>query len=586
MLGDCYNGCSVIPTVLVTVAKRIARNFIDGLLDRIDLVATIHQRVPLKKAGKDYQACCPFHNEKTPSFTVVPNKGFYYCFGCGAKGNAIGFLMGYEHLSFPEAIEKLAEENNISVEYEHFNEEKAQRRKDLYDVLEDVARLYENNLFATLGQKAKAYLHERQLDAETTKFFRLGYSQTGNNLQRTFERQFSDDELLKVGLLGQSDDGSKRYYDQFRDRLMFPIRDPRGRVLGFGARALGDAKPKYLNSTETEVFSKRYVLYGLYEELQTNRDIEHLIVVEGYMDVIALHQMGVHGAVATLGTSLTPEHVKLAQRYTKKIFICFDGDRAGKKAARRAMDTLLPAMSMDLEIRMVFLPDGEDPDTLVRKDGKDAFLRQLHEGQLFSEFVYTTLIADSDLEHVEDKGAFAIRVKALFDQLPDSEYKGILYLGLIERVGFDVYQLAQRNSDSHWASRRQTVNKRQLSYGYHGNSETRLIRLLLEFPALADYVNHLTLLVCDQDDDTRLLGWLISFFQTSHIEQAEKTVAALSVFDGTMKKRLNYIHENERLPAITQTNALLEDKQRQMRTEFMQGIEQLLNRLQRKNIYH
>lgn len=564
------------------MAKRIAKNFIDTLLNRNDIVDTIHRRVPLKKAGKDFQACCPFHNENTPSFTVVPRKGFYYCFGCGAKGDAIGFLMDYEHLSFVDAVEKLAEESNIAVEYEQYDEVKAQRRKDLYDVLSDTAEHYEKNLFAKQGDEAKAYLAERQLDVETSTFFRLGYAQAGNHLQQVFSGKHSQEELHQVGLLGQNDSEPRRYYDQFRNRLMFPIRDPRGRVLGFGARALGDAKPKYLNTGDTELFNKSYVLYGLYEELQTNRDIEHLIVVEGYMDVIALHQMGVSGAVAALGTAFTSGHIHLVRRYTKKIFICFDGDNAGKKAARRAMDTILPAMTMDMEIRMVFLPDGEDPDTLVRQIGKAAFVDLMLQGQLFSEFVYETVIADSDLQFVEGRGEVAARAKTLFDELPDGEYKSILYQGLVERVGMDIYQLAQSVTTQKTIPQPQKNFRPQVPKQQQGGIESRLIRLLLAAPELADYVQHQALLRVSGEPDSLLLYYLLELFQMHAVSGEEKRQLAFAAFNSEYLNRLQQIAANEKLVESVAVTETVEEKQQRWQADFLGGMSHLLTDIQRK----
>lgn len=566
------------------MAKRIAKPFIDTLLSRVDIVGTIHQRVPLKKAGKDMQACCPFHNEKTPSFSVVPQKQFYYCFGCGAKGNAIGFLMEYEHLSFVDAVEKLADENGISVEYEQFDEVKAQRRKDAYDVLNDAAALYENNLFAGVGLAAREYLAKRQLDEETSRFFRLGYSQAGNHLVRHFAKEHSSEALKNVGLLGQGDSG---FYDQFRDRLMFPIRDQRGRVLGFGARALGDAMPKYLNSGETEVFSKRYVLYGLYEELQSSREIEHLIVVEGYMDVIALHQMGVRGAVAALGTAFTAEHIELVRRYTKKLFICFDGDKAGRKAAQRAMDAILPVMTPDMGIRVVFLPEGEDPDTLVRKIGREAFSQQLDDGLAFSEFVFQSLIADADLSQVEDKGGFVQRAKALFDALADSDYKGILYQGLVERVGFDIYRLSQsleqQPTEFNHQKQHKTI-KRNRGYGYQSTSEGRLIRLLLEMPSLAGYVKHLSLLSAEPSADRLLLQQLVQFCQIHSLPAERMKEAVLTVFDEESVVRLQTIFVEEKIVEQASVNETIEARRARFKTEFLQGFSVLLTSLQRKTL--
>lgn len=564
------------------MGKRIASSFIDRLKDQADVVEVVNRRVPLKKAGANYQACCPFHNEKTPSFSVSPDKGFYYCFGCGAKGNAISFLMDYEHLSFVDAVEKLAEESNLTVEYEQYDEVKAQRRKDLYDLLDETATLYETQLFNTSGDTAKKYLNERQLDTETAQFFRLGFSLSGSHLQRHFTQEFDDDALEKAGLLISGDNGK---YDRFRERLMFPIRDPRGRVLGFGARALGDAMPKYLNSSETEVFSKRYVLYGLYEELQTNRNIEHLIVVEGYMDVIALHQMGVRGAVAALGTAFTPEHLNLVRRHTNKIFICFDGDNAGRKAAQRAMETILPAMTLDMDIRVVFLPDGEDPDTLVRQIGGEAFVQKMHEGQRFSEFVYETLVAESNLEFVEGRGEVAARAKTLFDNLPDSEYKGILYQGLTERIGMDVYQLAQTAQPNQSFERKPFERKSpQPRIPRGGSIEGRLIRRLVELPHLVQYVQHTTLLQQTTSDDSALLLRIILLLQARGYERTicqDKLLETLSDSDAT---RLKQIIAQEKLVEKTESENSLETLHERYTEEFISGLETVLYAIQRK--YH
>lgn len=563
------------------MAKRIAPQFKDDLLSRVDIVSVINARVPLKKAGKDFQACCPFHNEKTPSFTVSAQKQFYYCFGCGAKGNAISFLMDFEHLQFVDAIEKLADENGVTVEYEQLSAAsvaKAEHRRTLQEVLEDTATLYEANLYdKSVGQEARAYLQARQLDKETTAFFRLGYSQGGNRLSGYFKQSASADDLQKAGLQARGDSG---VYDFFRDRLMFPIRDARGRVLGFGARALGDAKPKYLNTGDTELFNKSQVLYGLYEELQTNRNIEHLIVVEGYMDVIALHQMGVVGAVAALGTAFTQGHLNLVRRYSKKLLICFDGDNAGRKAAQRAMATILPAMTLDTEIRMIFLPEGDDPDTLVRKIGKTAFLQTLESGQLFSEFVYDSLVADSDLSFVEGRGEVAQRAKALFDELPDSEYKTILYQGLTERVGMDVYQLAQTigRSPTPAAPRYEVRQRVERTRRSQGGAETRLIRLLMRNPALSECVPHSELLRLSEDAGAVMLYRVLQFLQHHAGTESEKSAALLQVFDMVYNGALTRIVAEDKQTADDST----EVAQQRAKAEFIDGMRALLNECLRK----
>jgi len=569
------------------MTKRIAKSFVDSLLARVDIVSTINARVPLKKAGKDMQACCPFHEEKTPSFTVSGQKGFYYCFGCHAKGDAIGFLMAYEHLSFVEAVEKLAEENHIKVEYEQFDGAKAKRQHDLFDVLASVSSLYERQLFDVVGKKACEYLNQRQLDEETVRFFRLGYAEADNHLLARFAGQFSQEALVRAGVLGQGDDG--RYYDRFRQRLMFPIRDARGRVVGFGARTLGDAKPKYLNSSENEVFSKRHVLYGLYEELQSNRHIDHLIVVEGYMDVIALRQMGVSGAVAALGTALTPEHIDLAHRYTKKIYICFDGDNAGKKAAQRAMDTILPVMQLGMEVRVVFLPDDEDPDTLVRKTGKTAFIAKLQSGQHLSEFVFDTLIDDSDLKFVEGRGEVAKRARALFERLPETDYKKMLYQQLTDFVGMDIYHLGQRIDQGKQKEQPQVLYSSSTSLLSSGRRRTqgraeKLIRLLLEMPDLSRYGEHLQVLLRSDDDEHILLARLIQFLQLRSGKAEERRRAVFASFSTAQSERIRSIYRAGELVDDVKYESV-EKKYQRFKNEFVMGLQTLINQSLRKKYF-
>lgn len=576
------------------MTKRIAPHFIDELQGRVDIVDVINARVPLKKAGKDFQACCPFHNEKTPSFTVSAQKQFYYCFGCGAKGGAINFLMEFEHLSFVDAVEQLSAENGIDVQYEQLSPSavaKVERKKNLQDLLAEAATLYENNFNHTdIGGTARNYLSTRQLDKETTAFFRLGYAQAGNRLQTYFGSNVDAEMLIKAGLLARGEHGT---YDFFRDRLMFPIRDTRGRVLGFGARALGDVKPKYLNTGDTELFNKSNVLYGLYEELQTNRHIDYLIVVEGYMDVIALHQMGVQGAVAALGTAFTQGHLHLVRRYSKKLFICFDGDNAGKRAAQRAMETILPGMSTDTEIRMVFLPDGEDPDTLVRKIGKNAFVERLEAGQYFSEFVCDSIIGDSNLNLIEGRGEMAVRAKRLFDLMPDGAYKNALQQELTDKAGRDIYQLAQEAT-------RQIQRQRQTTFVSHserprytpravvlrGGLESRLIRLLLAMPDLAFCVRHEGLLRGSDSMDGELLYRLLQFFQWQAVDGAsdneQQIHSALSAFDGALGERLSQILATEKLP---ESNAVLEEREQGWRQAFVAGVEKLLSETQQKMFF-
>ncbi|MDQ5769826.1 DNA primase [Thiothrix subterranea] len=351
-------------------AGRIPKEFIDQLLARVDIIDVIGGRVPLKKAGREYTACCPFHNEKTPSFTVSPTKQFYHCFGCGVHGSAITFLMEYEHLEYPEAIEALARTIGVPVPREGAEDAPKRPRKDknLYTLLEEAAVWFQAQL--PQNPDALGYLQRRGLSKDVIKRFGLGFAPPNSFLGRELAR-YGDDKLVASGMAIRHETG--RVYDRFRERIMFPIRDRRGRVIGFGGRVIGDGSPKYLNSPETEVFHKGAELYGLFEARNDTRKLERLLVVEGYMDVIALAQYGITYAVATLGTATTPEHIRQLLRLVPEVVFCFDGDRAGRDAAWRALENALPELRDDKEIRFLFLPQGEDPDTQIRQMGKEAF---------------------------------------------------------------------------------------------------------------------------------------------------------------------------------------------------------------------
>ncbi|HRJ52583.1 MAG TPA: DNA primase [Candidatus Thiothrix moscowensis] len=354
----------------MNTAGRIPKEFIDQLLNRVDIVDVVGSRVPLKKAGREYMACCPFHNEKTPSFTVSPTKQFYHCFGCGVHGSAISFLMEYEHLEYVEAIEALARTVGVQVPREGADDAPKRKRSDgsLYHLLEDAAVWFQGQLKQT--STALEYLQQRGLSADIITRFGLGYAPAAISLGRQLAH-YGEEKLIASGMSIRNDAG--RVYDRFRERVMFPIRDRRGRVIGFGGRIMGEGSPKYLNSPETEVFHKGAELYGLFEARQHTRKLERLLVVEGYMDVIALAQYGVTYAVATLGTATTPEHIKQLLRLVPEVVFCFDGDRAGREAAWRALENALPELRDDKEIRFLFLPQGEDPDTQIRQVGQEAF---------------------------------------------------------------------------------------------------------------------------------------------------------------------------------------------------------------------
>jgi DNA primase len=369
----------------------IPREFIDTLLARADIVEVVNQRVPLKKAGVTYKACCPFHQEKTPSFNVNPHKQFYHCFGCGAHGDALKFVMDYDGLSFVEAVESLAASLGMEVPREKQSpkqREQANKSRDLYEVMALVAKFYRQQLREhPQAEAAKQYLRVRGLTSAIAKDYVIGFAPPGwDSLVASLKPDtILKAQLIELGLLVEKEEG--KTYDRFRHRIMFPIRDGRGRVVGFGGRVLSaDEQPKYLNSPETPIFHKSNALYGLYELRQSRQKFDNILVVEGYMDVVALAQFDVRNVVATLGTATTVEHLNMLFRQTHEVVFCFDGDSAGLKAAWKALELALPMMEQTRSVKFLFLPEGEDPDSMVRKEGAQAFRRRVSEGQTLSQF--------------------------------------------------------------------------------------------------------------------------------------------------------------------------------------------------------
>jgi DNA primase len=419
------------------MAGRIPPQFIDELLNRVDIVDLISSRMQLKKAGKDFQACCPFHDEKTPSFTVSRDKQFYHCFGCGAHGTAIGFMMEYDNLGFPEAVEELAQREGIEVPREAGDSSQPDYRP-LYAMLEEASRFYRWQLRShPQTDRAVAYLKQRGLSGEIATEFSIGFAPPGwDNLIR----QFGDNEkgLEQLRVTGMISEPEGKCYDRFRDRIMFPIRDQRGRVIAFGGRILGEGKPKYLNSPETPIFHKGRELYGLYEARKALRNLDRLLVVEGYMDVVALAQFGIRYAVATLGTATTPEHLERLFRTTGEIVFCFDGDRAGREAAWKALNTTLPHMRDGRDARFLFLPDGEDPDTLIRKEGADRFEQMVHEATPLSDFLFRRLQQEVDMETPAGRAKLAQLASPLIARLPKGVFHELMQKSLDELVGIEL----------------------------------------------------------------------------------------------------------------------------------------------------
>lgn len=413
---------------------RIPDAFIDDLLARTDIVEVINARVPLKRQGKEYSARCPFHDERSPSFTVSPVKQFYHCFGCGAHGTAISFLINYDRLEFLDAVDELARRAGVEVPRDTQQRNRDPDIQDLFNALDAAAKFFRTQLASS--DKARAYLDRRGVDEHIRTQFGIGYAPDGfdalKNALGTDARRMG--LLERGGLFSKNDRG--HVYDKFRDRVMFPIHDRRGRVIAFGGRVLdADDTPKYLNSPETSLFHKGRELYGLWHVRQTHTKIERLIVVEGYMDVVSLCQHGVTEAVATLGTATTPEHAELLFRNAPDVYFCFDGDNAGRKAATRAMESVLPRMRDGRQAFFLFLPEGEDPDTLVRDEGAAGFDARLQHATPLSQFLFDSLAVDVNLGTLDGKARLAERAKPMLAQIPDGAFGDLMRQRLTELTG-------------------------------------------------------------------------------------------------------------------------------------------------------
>ncbi|BDA01349.1 DNA primase [Vibrio cholerae] len=474
------------------MAGHIPRSFIDDLLARLDIVDVIDARVKLKKKGKNYSACCPFHNEKTPSFSVSQEKQFYHCFGCGAHGNAIDFVMEYERMEFPEAIEELASTIGLEVQREERTPSspfakntpavKSEDKRSLYDLMGSIAQFYRQQLKVPANKHAIEYLKNRGLSGEIVQKFGIGYiADEWDLVRRNFGQQrSSEDMLVTAGMLIENDNG--RRYDRFRGRVMFPIRDRRGRVIGFGGRITEQGTPKYLNSPETPIFHKGKELYGLYEVLQAYREPPQILVVEGYMDVVALAQYGVDYSVASLGTSTTGDHLQLLFRQTNHVICCYDGDRAGRDAAWRALENALSYLKSGNILKFLFLPDGEDPDSYVRKYGKADFEQQVANATPLSQYLFENLIELHQINLGSHEGKSALRAVAtpLIDKIPDPFLQEILEKLLDERTGFD-HQLRRKKA-------RKTENRPAPHKAIKRTPMRDVIALLIQNPSYAELV--------------------------------------------------------------------------------------------------
>lgn len=458
---------------------RIPQPFIDGLIARADIVEVVGSRVTLKKAGREYKAVCPFHDEKTPSFTVSPTKGFYHCFGCGAHGTAIGFLMNYENLGFVEAVEALAE--MLGLEVPTTGEDRHPGRAEaLYGILAEADQIYRSAL--RQNSAAIDYLKRRGIDGETAGRFAMGFAADAWDtiLQALGTSEARISQLRDAGLVTRNEQG--RQYDRFRDRIMFPIRDSRGRVIGFGGRVLGNGEPKYLNSPETPVFHKGQALYGLYEARQTQGRAAEILVVEGYLDVASLAQHGIEPAVATLGTATTAEHIRRLTRLTDRVIFCFDGDRAGRAAAWRALEIALPHAGGTVELKFLLPPEGHDPDSLVREQGAEAFRALVATAKPLSEFLLEELQSKVDLASTDGRSRLTALVRPLLTRLPVGVYRELLLERLADLVGLAPERLdallARPNEGTNLIRRPEATEQRSALV-------RKAITLILHHPAAA-----------------------------------------------------------------------------------------------------
>ncbi len=564
------------------MAGLIPQGFIDDLLARSDIVEVVGSRLKLKKTGKNYSALCPFHNEKSPSFSVSPDKQFYYCFGCGAGGNAVSFVMDFERLDFPQAVEELARNLGMDVPREERSgrqQSKPAPRQDspLYALLERCATYYRQQLRQHRDRpRAVNYLKARGLTGQIAKLYDIGFAPPGwdNLMSHLATDNIEQKVLMEAGMVVENEETGRRY-DRFRDRIIFPIRDSRGRVIGFGGRVLGDDKPKYLNSPETPVFHKGRELYGLFEARRQNRQLSDILVVEGYMDVVALAQHGISNAVATLGTATSEEHLRRLFRIVHSVIFCFDGDNAGRQAAWRALEACLPALEDGRQVRFLFLPEGQDPDSLVRREGQEAFRARLDQQAVpLTDYLFRHLAEQASPDSLEGKAHLAHLAVPLIDKVPGSMLRRLLRQALEQRTGMDLDSLpppTEAVAAGPEYSRDDSRNTAWPPIAEHGRSRDRAsrgrgeaparsvenpllnaARTLLHNPHLAGLVDSASQYADDDEDEAVLLVALVDALQKN---PAQSTIQLLARWHGTaLGDQLEKLAEKEWLLNIPSAN--------------------------------
>jgi DNA primase len=562
---------------------RIPKHFIDELLARVDIVSTIEARVPLKRAGTNYVACCPFHNEKTPSFSVSQSKQFYHCFGCGVHGSAIGFLMEYDRLSFPEAIESLARSAGMEVPKEAvLQSSQTEEFKPLYDLMLNVSEYYRQQL--KKGQIAIDYLKKRGLSGETAKAFGIGYAPPGwDNVLLNFGQSDAEKQkLLRTGLLIEKDAGG--HYDRFRNRVMFPIRNRRGHIIGFGGRSIDpNDNPKYLNSPETPLFHKGRELYGLYEAQQQRPRPSVILVVEGYMDVVMLAEHGVHNAVATLGTATSRDHIQTLFKAVPEIIFCFDGDNAGRQAAWRALEIALPELDDRHQIKFLFLPEGEDPDSYALKHGREKFLSLLQAAVSLSTYLFNTLKQRFDTSTTEGRARLAEEAKGLIGKTQDNLFRQGLQDELSEISRFSTQQLGFGKPGvaiPQHQPRQRSVNHLQVEM----NNIRKAIAAVLARPALAAELRIPDILRALENPGIEVLFELVSLCRADAGQTAGRLVQRYqeenSAYAGVLSKLATYEFADDSDEAIKQelTGAVVQLEKEALAQRQTQLLEKIANK--------
>lgn len=560
------------------MAGLIPQSFIDDLLNRLDIIDVVSSRLQLKKSGKNYSACCPFHQEKTPSFTVSPDKQFYYCFGCGSSGNAVGFIMEYDHLNFPQAVELLAKQVGLEIPFEQQTIKHSKQVNDspLYDLLTKAADYYQQALKDhPTKHLAVNYLKKRGLTGVIARDFGLGFAPPGwDNLIKYLEANDAEQKLLiEAGLVIENAENGRRY-DRFRERVIFPIKDLKGRIIAFGGRVLGDDKPKYLNSPETAVFHKSEILYGLYEVRKNTRHLDEILVLEGYMDVIALAQFGVTNAVATLGTATSEEHIKRLFRVVNNIIFCFDGDTAGRKAAWRALESALPYLQDGRCVKFLFLPEGEDPDSLVRHEGGEIFRARINQQACsLTDYLFDHLEAEAQPDTLEGKAHLAMLAKPLLSKIPKSSLRSLMYQRLATLTGLEQHQL-QENTIAFQSvssvSQYEVINQvLPINQSYYHKAELtpvmRALRYMLYNPQLATRLGNTETIEMLTDDYGKLLAKAINLLKETPTLNSFQLMGKLACLD-----------KGQLLTGLLDKEQLIED-QTSLEKEFNDTIMIIIN---------